>query len=181
MKITFTTPNNIPVIVEGMPEEINATLDRLLDIAPKRATVIKQDTPVVAVDRFDQVKVNNFLNGIYLYEANTNTSVGKARAIADILCDGKKHSISDVAKKTNAVIKTVNNNINHMRRHGATITVNGDTVIVDSIPTKRLPKKRRVSNSYKLNVATNVLPDTAPQSQGDATQPTSIIAGFKLS
>jgi len=155
MKITFNTPNNIPIVVEGTPEQINETIDHLMGIALKRIT--KSVPTIVTEDdnKFSPAVVENFLNGIFVYRANPNSQVGKPRAIAEILCDGATHSIANVAKRCNAVESTVVKNIAHMRMHGAIIDVDGDNATVKMIPTKRLPKRRMMQR--KKNVATSEL------------------------
>jgi hypothetical protein len=188
MKITFTSPNNIPVLIEGTPDEINSTIDRLMGIAPVKAKAITGVDPVKPAkasatnDNSNSLtpdKISNFLNGIYTYPANKNTNVGKARAIAEFICDGKTHAIADVARECNSITDTVRKNISYMIRNNAIIVVDSSTVTVKSVPTKRLPKRRatRRSNNF-ITLSQN---NTPPTSGTSAEQNTSIFSGIQIS
>lgn len=182
MNITITKHNN-SIQLDGSFDDLILILTHMLNdniaavqVNPtekivKPEIVKPQVKTAKPVNNFDSAVVNNFLNSIYTYAANVNTSTGKARAIAEMLCDGRSHSISATAAACNSVVKTVSRNINLMVHNGATISVDGDIVTVNAIPTARRARRRQAPRIKRVQ---QVTPQPA------ATSPESILNGIAL-
>lgn len=168
MKITINHANsNDSYVIEGTTDELNTIISRVISnpnsvvsSKPIKPAKLNSDLPV---NNNSADNVAKFIKSVYLFPSDNNTPTGKGRYIAEILCDFKPHTFSEIEKKSNSITKTVNRNIAKLRAAGAKININGQTVQLVSIPDKRYIVKRRK-------------PSTPPANSSFAA-----IAGMKLS
>jgi len=153
MKITFSPSNSSDTFIfEGSLEELDTIVSRIIASENKPKTVkpakvnVTNSNPVVDSNRD---KIQQFLDHVYLYAANPTKDTGKGRYIAEILADFKPHTRQQIVAGTNIVDQTIDKNLRKLRLAGATVSINGDTITLVSIPNKRFTKKRRANASTK--------------------------------
>jgi len=169
MNITLNIPkSNISITIEGTQPEMHSIINMLLQISkplnapairfsPKTAVTSKKASVTTVPSAIDYEVHNGraFIASLYVYKSSVHSPHGQPRYAAEMLLDGKPHSISEITKVSNASYHSVINMIKLLRSAGATILVDTRskneweyTYTLVSVPNKKYRVRKR-SNTGK--------------------------------
>lgn len=169
MNITLNIPNNnLKITIEGTQPELQSIINMLLQISkplnapattiPLKTAVTSKKASVSTVPSAIDGEVYNgraFIASLYVYKSNVRSPHGRPRYAAEMLLDGKPHSISEITKVSKASYDSIINMIKLLRSAGATIVVDSrsknatqHSYTLVSVPNKKYRVRKR-SNAGK--------------------------------
>jgi hypothetical protein len=161
MNITLNIPNtSTKITIEGTQAELQSIVTMLLQISQPISlslpTVTSKEAPASSIASAIEGEVYNarlFIASLYVYKSNLNSAHGRTRYAAEMLVDGKPHSISQITKTSKSSYASIINMIKFLSSAGAVITVDdrspnpvNHTYTLVSVPNKKYrPRKRSYS------------------------------------
>jgi len=163
MNITLNIPNtSTKITIEGTQAELQSIVAMLLQIAQpislSTPAVTSKKAPTPSVPSAIEGEVYNaraFIASLYVYKPSLYSPHGRPRYAAEMLVDGKPHSIAQITKASKASYDSVMKMIKRLRSAGAVITVDdrsrnavNHTYTLVSVPSKKYRVRQR-SNAGK--------------------------------
>lgn len=172
MNITLNIPNSdITITVQGTDAELYSILQMLLQLSKPLTKPLVSPSPVAPLSKpvtsslpAEVPNARAFIASIYVYKSNVNSPHGRPRYAAEMLLDGKPHSMLDIAKQSKASSKSILSMIRSLRRAGAEIVIDNTspsparhTYTLVSVPDKkyRVRKRSNAGKPIKTTVKTS--------------------------